>query len=101
MPTPTIPFPEKNLASRPIRDLGLKIAGTPLAPILEEFRAELERAGIPIFLVSPHGIAGIFHSVETIGMTTPLAPRSSARMICIGSFQPTRTRGTAPPSSSA
>jgi iron complex transport system substrate-binding protein len=28
---------------------------------------QLERAGIPIFLVSPHGIAGIMHSVETIG----------------------------------
>jgi iron complex transport system substrate-binding protein len=28
---------------------------------------QLERAGIPIFLVSPHGIAGIMHSVGTIG----------------------------------
>lgn len=28
---------------------------------------QLERAGIPIFLVSPRGIAGIMHSVETIG----------------------------------
>jgi ABC-type Fe3+-hydroxamate transport system substrate-binding protein len=29
---------------------------------------QLERVGIPIFLVSPHGIDGIFHSVETIGL---------------------------------
>ncbi|MEO6805932.1 MAG: cobalamin-binding protein [Edaphobacter sp.] len=33
-----------------------------------EITGELERAGIPIFLVSPHGLAGILHSVETIGM---------------------------------
>jgi iron complex transport system substrate-binding protein len=33
-----------------------------------EVTAQLERAGIPTFLVSPHGITGIFHSVETIGM---------------------------------
>ena len=32
-----------------------------------EITGQLERVGIPIFLVSPHGIAGIFHSVETIG----------------------------------
>jgi iron complex transport system substrate-binding protein len=32
-----------------------------------EVTDQLERVGIPIFLVSPHGIAGIFHSVETIG----------------------------------
>ncbi len=32
-----------------------------------EVTEQLERAGVPIFLVSPHGIAGIFHSLETIG----------------------------------
>jgi ABC-type Fe3+-hydroxamate transport system substrate-binding protein len=32
-----------------------------------EVTDQLERVGIPIFLVSPHGIAGIMHSVETIG----------------------------------
>ena len=31
---------------RPIRDLGLTIAGSPLEPILAEFDAELERAGL-------------------------------------------------------
>jgi ABC-type Fe3+-hydroxamate transport system substrate-binding protein len=33
-----------------------------------EVTVQLERAGIPIFLVSPHGIGGILHSVETIGL---------------------------------
>lgn len=32
-----------------------------------EVTDQLERAGIPVFLVSPHGIAGILHSVATIG----------------------------------
>jgi hypothetical protein len=44
--TQSKPFPEANIASRPIRDLGLKIAGTSLEPILAEFRQELLRAGI-------------------------------------------------------
>jgi iron complex transport system substrate-binding protein len=33
-----------------------------------EVTDQLERAGIPIFLVSPHGIAGIFQSIESVGM---------------------------------
>jgi iron complex transport system substrate-binding protein len=37
---------------------------------------QLERAGIPIFLVSPHGLAGIFHSVETIGMALNRTPEA-------------------------
>jgi iron complex transport system substrate-binding protein len=44
----------------------LVIGMQPKGPM--EVTDQLERAGIPIFLVSPHGIAGIFHSVETIGM---------------------------------
>jgi iron complex transport system substrate-binding protein len=44
----------------------LVIGTQPKGPM--EVTDQLERAGIPIFLVSPHGIAGIFHSVETIGM---------------------------------
>jgi hypothetical protein len=39
-------FQETNLSSRPIRDLGLRIEGTPLERILEEFLGELDRAGI-------------------------------------------------------
>ena len=44
----------------------LVIGTQPKGPM--EVTDQLERAGIPIFLVSPHGIAGILHSVETIGM---------------------------------
>jgi iron complex transport system substrate-binding protein len=44
----------------------LVIGMQPMGPM--EVTAQLERAGIPTFLVSPHGITGIFHSVETIGM---------------------------------
>ncbi|MGH9595676.1 MAG: ABC transporter substrate-binding protein [Edaphobacter sp.] len=44
----------------------LVIGTQPMGPM--EITGELERAGIPIFLVSPHGLAGILHSVETIGM---------------------------------
>ncbi len=40
------PFPTGPHLSNPIRELGLKIAGTPLEPVLVEFRTELERAGI-------------------------------------------------------
>ncbi len=43
----------------------LVIGVQPKGPM--EVTDQLERAGIPIFLVSPHGIAGILHSVETIG----------------------------------
>ena len=43
----------------------LVIGVQPMGPM--EATDQLERIGIPIFLVSPHGIAGIFHSVETIG----------------------------------
>jgi iron complex transport system substrate-binding protein len=44
----------------------LVIGMQPKGPM--EVTDQLERAGIPIFLVSPHGIAGILHSVESIGM---------------------------------
>jgi hypothetical protein len=39
------PFSESKLWSTPIRDLGLKIEGTPLEPVIDEFRRELEAAG--------------------------------------------------------
>jgi hypothetical protein len=39
-------FRESNLFGSPIRDLGLTIDGTRLAPVIEEFRVEIERAGI-------------------------------------------------------
>ncbi len=39
-------FEEPHLSTRPIRDLGLRIEGTALAPVVEEFGRELERADI-------------------------------------------------------
>jgi len=42
---PTAPFQEAHLAA-PIRDLGLTIEGTLLAPVVEEFRGELAAAGV-------------------------------------------------------
>jgi iron complex transport system substrate-binding protein len=44
----------------------LVIGMQPKGPM--EVTDQLERVGIPIFLVSPHGLAGILHSVETIGI---------------------------------
>ena len=40
------PFREQNWSTVPIRDLGLTVEGTPLEPILQEFRKELLAAGI-------------------------------------------------------
>lgn len=39
---------------------------------------KLERAGIPVFLVSPHGIEGILHSVVTIGLALNRTPEADA-----------------------
>jgi Putative zinc-binding metallo-peptidase len=39
-------FAEAHLSSRPIRDLGLTIAGTALEPVLAELERELDQAGI-------------------------------------------------------
>jgi hypothetical protein len=64
-------FHESNLWATPIRDLGLTIAGTPLQPIIEEFREELRQAGItrvrPRFYLSTEwGVA-----FETIAIAIP------------------------------
>jgi len=42
----TATFQEAHLGERPIRDLGLTIAGTLLEPVIAEFERELEAAGI-------------------------------------------------------
>lgn len=52
----------------------LVIGYQPKGPL--EITDELERIGIPIFLVSPHGIAGIMHSVETIGQALNRTPQA-------------------------
>ena len=41
-------FRESNLFGAPIRDLGLKIAGTRLEPVIDEFRAELAQRGLKV-----------------------------------------------------
>ena len=56
MERPAVAFEEAHLADRPIRDLGLRIEGTPLEPVLAEFERELDAAGIrrvrPCFYLS-------------------------------------------------
>ncbi|HET7608853.1 MAG TPA: hypothetical protein VFL84_09270, partial [Gammaproteobacteria bacterium] len=41
-------FRESNLFGAPIRDLGLKIAGTRLEPVIDEFRKELAQRGLRV-----------------------------------------------------
>jgi hypothetical protein len=50
--SPEPAFRESRLWSTPIRDLGLRIEGTPLEPVIAEFRGELAAAGI--HKVKPH-----------------------------------------------
>jgi len=52
----------------------LVIGYQPKGPM--EVTDQLERVGIPIFLVSPHGIVGIMHSVETIGQAMNRTPQA-------------------------
>jgi iron complex transport system substrate-binding protein len=54
----------------------LVIGFQPKGPM--EVTDQLEHAGIPLFLVAPHGIAGIMHSVETIGMALNRTPQAEA-----------------------
>jgi hypothetical protein len=46
MQTQAPPFQEAHLFSRPIRDLGLRIEGTALEPVIAELLEELDRAGV-------------------------------------------------------
>jgi hypothetical protein len=68
-------FHEKNLASTPIRDLGLTIEGTRLEPIVDEFKKELERVGIqrlrPRFYLSTEW--GVAFDTVAIGIPFYLA----------------------------
>jgi iron complex transport system substrate-binding protein len=54
----------------------LVIGTQPKGPM--EVTDQLERAGIPIFLVSPHGIAGIFQSIESVGRALNRTPQADA-----------------------
>jgi hypothetical protein len=46
MPTERSTFHETSIWSTPIRDLGLRIAGTPLEPVIDQFLAELDALGL-------------------------------------------------------
>lgn len=46
MEAPAVAFEESHLSDSPIRDLGLRIEGTPLEPVVAEFERELAAAGI-------------------------------------------------------
>jgi hypothetical protein len=69
------PFRESNLFGSKIRDLGLTIDGTRLAPVIEEFRGELKRAGItrlvPEFYLTTEW--GVPFGTVTIGIPFYLA----------------------------
>src|SRR3954465_10272376 len=52
MPADHATVHERGLSATPLRDLKLTIAGTPLEPLLEDFRTELTRRGIT--RVRPH-----------------------------------------------
>jgi iron complex transport system substrate-binding protein len=67
--TPSI---ETILSLHPDLVIGLQ----PVGPM--EVTGQLEQLGIPIFLVNPHGVTGIFHSVETIGMALNRKPQADA-----------------------
>jgi iron complex transport system substrate-binding protein len=54
----------------------LVIGTQPKGPM--EVTDQLERAGVPIFLVSPHGIAGIFQSIESVGTALNRTPQADA-----------------------
>jgi iron complex transport system substrate-binding protein len=54
----------------------LVIGTQPKGPM--EVTDQLERAGIPIFLVSPHGMAGIFNSIQSVGMALNRTPQADA-----------------------
>src|ERR1700677_2630692 len=43
-----------------------------------ESTEQLERLGIPVFLVDPRGIAGVLHSVESIGQALNRTPEADA-----------------------
>jgi iron complex transport system substrate-binding protein len=66
------PSIETILALHPDLVIGLQ----PTGPM--ESTEQLERLGIPVFLVSPHGIAGILHSVESIGQALNRTPQAAA-----------------------
>jgi putative zinc-binding metallo-peptidase len=75
MPSPQRPFRESNLYGSPIRDLKLAIADTRLAPVIDEFRAELRARGLtkitPTFYLSTEW--GVSFGTVAVGIPFYLA----------------------------
>jgi ABC-type Fe3+-hydroxamate transport system substrate-binding protein len=66
------PSIETILSFHPDLVLGTEIPGS------AETAAQLETVGIPVFLVDPHGLAGILHSVDSIGHALNRLPQAAA-----------------------
>jgi hypothetical protein len=75
MASPQPPFRESNLYGAPIRDLQLSIADTRLAPVIDEFRSELNSRGLtkiaPTFYLSTEW--GVSFGTVAIGIPFYLA----------------------------
>jgi Putative zinc-binding metallo-peptidase len=75
MASPQRPFRESNLYGSPIRDLKLSISDTRLAPVIDEFRAELNARGLtkitPTFYLSTEW--GVAFGTVAIGIPFYLA----------------------------
>ena len=75
MASPQRPFRESNLYGSPIRDLKLSISDTRLAPVIDEFRAELNERGLtkitPTFYLSTEW--GVAFGTVAIGIPFYLA----------------------------
>jgi hypothetical protein len=61
-----LPVHEANLGSKPLRDLGLTIIGTPLDQILKDFQRELKQRGITRVL-----LRRLAERAETLRLTYP------------------------------
>ena len=66
------PSIETILSFHPDLVVGTEIPGS------AETAAQLETVGIPVYLVDPHGLAGILHAVDSIGQALNRAPQAAA-----------------------
>src|SRR6202142_4016409 len=66
------PSIESILSLHPDLVLGTEIPGS------AETATQLEAVGIPVYLVDPRGLAGILHSVESIGQALNPGPQAAA-----------------------
>jgi ABC-type Fe3+-hydroxamate transport system substrate-binding protein len=66
------PSIETILSFHPDLVLGTSIPGS------AETAAQLDNVGVPVYLVDPHGLAGILHSVESMGEALNRVPQAAA-----------------------